>query len=91
MIIDKIVHKGAILSGFSASELIEMGVSEDQVELEIKKQELARTYIKRLDLYKQESDPLYMEWQYDKTPESEKAWRDKVAEIKQSFPLPEAI
>ncbi|ELA7323099.1 hypothetical protein Q9X98_004743 [Vibrio parahaemolyticus] len=38
--------------------------------------------------YKTESDPLYMEWQYDQTPESETAWRDKVAEIKSRYPLP---
>ncbi|MBE3958890.1 hypothetical protein HJ141_22425 [Vibrio parahaemolyticus] len=38
--------------------------------------------------YKTESDPLYMEWQYDQTPESETAWRDKVAEIKSRHPLP---
>ncbi|MEE7945128.1 hypothetical protein WOC35_19410 [Vibrio parahaemolyticus] len=38
--------------------------------------------------YKAESDPLYMEWQYDNTPESEQAWRTKVAEIKARYPLP---
>ncbi len=38
--------------------------------------------------YKTESDPLYMEWQYDQTPESESAWRSKVAEIKARYPLP---
>ncbi|WP_322805326.1 hypothetical protein SO574_23120 (plasmid) [Vibrio alfacsensis] len=42
----------------------------------------------RLKAYKLESDPLYMEWQYDQTAESEKAWRDKVAEIKERYPLP---
>ncbi|TPA69929.1 hypothetical protein [Vibrio parahaemolyticus] len=38
--------------------------------------------------YVLESDPLYMEWQYDQTPEKEQAWRDKVAEIKARYPLP---
>ncbi|MGL1625330.1 hypothetical protein ACSTID_14685 [Vibrio parahaemolyticus] len=37
--------------------------------------------------YKAESDPLYMEWQYDSTSEKEQAWRDKVAEIKARYPL----
>ena len=37
--------------------------------------------------YETESDPLYLEWQYDKTPESEQAWRDKVAEIKAQLPI----
>ena len=34
------------------------------------------------------SDPLYMEWQYDGTAEAEQKWRDKVAEIKERYPLP---
>lgn len=40
--------------------------------------------------YSAESDPLYMEWQFDKTAESENAWRDKVTEIKDRYPLPSA-
>ena len=39
--------------------------------------------------YVAESDPLFVEWQYDQTEASEKVWRDKVAEIKHRFPLPE--
>ncbi|CAK2830363.1 conserved hypothetical protein [Vibrio crassostreae] len=42
----------------------------------------------RKSAYALESDPLYMEWQYDKTPENEQLWRDKVAEIKSRYPLP---
>lgn len=45
----------------------------------------------RRTLYLTEADPLFLEWQYDETPEKEKAWRDKVAEIKASYPLPERI
>lgn len=41
----------------------------------------------RKSAYKAESDPLYMEWQFDQTLESENAWRDKVAEIKLRYPL----
>lgn len=41
----------------------------------------------RQSAYKLESDPLYMEWQYDQTAESEKDWRDKVTEIKLRYPL----
>ncbi|MGR5061967.1 hypothetical protein [Photobacterium sp. DNB22_13_2] len=43
---------------------------------------------KRYKAYLSESDPLYMEWQYDQTSEKEQAWRDKVAEIKARYPLP---
>lgn len=41
----------------------------------------------RLEAYKTESDPLFMEYQFDQTPESEKAWRDKVQEIKDRYPI----
>ena len=34
-----------------------------------------------------ESDPLFLEWQYNKTAASEQAWRDKVAEIKLRYPV----
>ncbi|MFM4747204.1 hypothetical protein ACK39C_07530 [Aeromonas veronii] len=37
--------------------------------------------------YEAESDPLFMEWQFDKTAATEKAWRDKVAEIKARYPM----
>lgn len=38
--------------------------------------------------YAAESDPLFIEWQYDQTAEAEQTWRDKVAEIKARHPLP---
>lgn len=44
---------------------------------------------KRKRAYVAESDPLYLQWQYDKTPESEQVWRDKVEEIKARYPLPD--
>lgn len=42
----------------------------------------------RSSAYSRESDPLYLEWKYDETPEAEQIWRDKVAEIKARYPLP---
>lgn len=42
----------------------------------------------RMRAYKSESDPLFIEWQYDNTADKEKTWRDKVAEIKARYPLP---
>lgn len=44
--------------------------------------------LQRKNAYAADSDPLYMEWQYDQTSESEQAWRQKVEEIKERFPLP---
>lgn len=49
---------------------------------------LASIIAQREAAYKTESDPLYMEWQYDGTAEAEQKWRDKVAEIKERLPLP---
>ncbi|MCH9691004.1 MAG: hypothetical protein K0U59_02890 [Gammaproteobacteria bacterium] len=51
-------------------------------------QEHNRVRALRLMAYKEESDPLYMEWQYDQTNELEQLWREKVAEIKSRYPLP---
>lgn len=39
----------------------------------------------RAEAYRAESDPLYLELQYDGTAESEQGWRDKVAEIKARY------
>lgn len=45
---------------------------------------------RRQRAYEVESDPLFLEWQYDKTPEAETRWRDKVAEIKARYPVSQA-
>ncbi|MGI0119527.1 hypothetical protein [Zooshikella sp. RANM57] len=42
----------------------------------------------RRQAYKKESDPLYLEWQYDNGKEKELIWRNKVAEIKARYPFP---
>lgn len=51
--------------------------------------QLENSIAARRTLYVTEADPLFLEWQYDETPEKEKAWRDKVAEIKALYPLPD--
>lgn len=43
--------------------------------------------VKRQRAYVEESDSLFLEWQYDKTAAAEQAWRDKVAEIKLRYPV----
>ena len=42
---------------------------------------------RRQRAYVVESDPLFLEWQYEKTAAAEQAWRDKVAEIKLRYPV----
>ncbi|MDM5138450.1 hypothetical protein OB959_01370 [Aeromonas bestiarum] len=41
----------------------------------------------RAAAYRSESDPLFMEWKYDGTASKELEWRNKVAEIKNRYPL----
>ncbi len=69
--------------GFSelrANELCEAAESDARLE---------EVITARRTLYMTQADPLFLEWQYDETPEKEKAWRDKVAEIKALYPLPD--
>ncbi|MHA6195526.1 hypothetical protein ACX3YG_14270 [Pseudomonas wadenswilerensis] len=73
--------------------LIALGFPEDRAKELIataqKEAELAFLVAARRAAYVAEADPLFLEWQYDETAEKEKAWRDKVAEIKARYPLPE--
>ncbi|AZF46507.1 MULTISPECIES: hypothetical protein [unclassified Pseudomonas] len=75
--------------------LISLGFSESRAEELCKEAEsaakLEEAITARRTLYATQADPLFLEWQYDETPEKEKAWRDKVAEIKASYPLPDRI
>jgi hypothetical protein len=67
-----------------------LGMNAEQIDsvLNQQKYELNDGAIKsRESAYKKESDPLFLEWQYDKTPESEMVWRDKVLEIKARHPI----
>lgn len=50
--------------------------------------EIQRVLDLRSSAYKLESDPLYIEWQFDQTEEGEQLWRDKVLEIKERYPIP---
>ena len=45
------------------------------------------TISKRKQAYREESDPLFLEWQYDGTAEAEQVWRDKVSEIKLRYSI----
>lgn len=68
--------------GFSAEQATELCTQA------AKTLQLENSIAARRTLYVTEADPLFLEWQYDETPEKEKAWRDKVAEIKAIYPLP---
>ncbi|MFZ3441136.1 hypothetical protein L2D37_25690 [Vibrio harveyi] len=87
MLID-VSYSGKQYFQYEEKDLIEADIPADVIEAAKAKAETDRVVALRQSAYKQESDPLYMEWQYDQTAESEKAWRDKVAEIKARYPLP---
>lgn len=88
MIIEKIDHNGQQYFNITEREALSIGISQSVVDLAVSNQERLNIIDSRRKAYLLESDPLYMEWQYDQTPEKEKAWRDKVAEIKARYPLP---
>lgn len=84
------IFQGRTHTDTTRSYMNSFGMTQEQVDsvLQQKDFEEAQNLVKRKEAYRLESDPLFMEWQYDNTPESEQAWRDKVAEIKTRYPLP---
>ncbi|MEY0971294.1 hypothetical protein ACFDTO_34045 [Microbacteriaceae bacterium 4G12] len=84
------IFQGRTHTDTTRSYMNSLGMTQEQVDsvLQQKDFEEAQNLVKRKEAYRLESDPLFMEWQYDNTPESEQVWRDKVAEIKARYPLP---
>ncbi|KJZ14691.1 hypothetical protein TW85_08155 [Marinomonas sp. S3726] len=83
------IFNGQTQTDFTNEYMLTLGMNNEQIEsvLNQKAFELSQNLDKRKRAYKAESDPLYMEWQFDQAPESEQAWRNKVAEIKARYPL----
>lgn len=90
MKINELRYNGASYQGYSPDELKEIGVPDSVIQQAVSEQELSSVIDARMLAYKSESDPMFIEWQNDNTPEKEQAWRDKVAEIKARYPLPSA-
>lgn len=86
----KISHNGIDYFSDNAAEFIKMGVPAAVVSAAMQAHELEQVNSARSQAYSLESDPLFIEWNYDQTPEAEQAWRAKVAEIKERYPLPPA-
>ncbi|AIG02697.1 Uncharacterised protein [Pseudomonas fluorescens] len=72
----------------TVDQLLDMGFSKTEVDTALQIEQAADVAFNRRLAYRIDSDPLYMEWQYDQTEANEKAWRAKVAEIKARYPLP---
>jgi hypothetical protein len=84
------LFNGVLHDNYSHSFMSAMGMSEEAIASVIAQRDYERgagQLAARQRVYETESDPLFLEWQYDKTPESEQAWRDKVAEIKARYPV----
>ncbi len=85
------ISQGKIHRDTSREYMINLGMNTEAIESVLTQQqfELSQNVDLRKTAYARESDPLYMEWQFDNVSESEQIWRDKVAEIKTRYPLPE--
>lgn len=85
-----VIYNGARYQRYSESELKALNIPDEIIVKAKENQILADVQEARKLSYKNESDPLFLEWQYDQSSEKEQAWRDKVAEIKMRYPLPTA-
>ena len=80
-------YNNVLYTNMSRDSALELGVPSGVIDAAEQKATSEQMLLSRQIAYKTESDPLYMEWQFDQTLESEQAWRDKVAEIKTRYPL----
>ena len=82
------IFQGATHSDCTQEYMQRQGMSHEQIESVLNQRDFERGQweAKRHQAYREEADPLYLEWQYDQLPEQEQAWRAKVAEIKQRYP-----
>ena len=84
------LYDGKNYDNYDPAFMAELGMSEEVIAYVTTQRDWDATdgqLAKRKRRYETESDSLYLEWQYDKTPESEQVWRNKVAEIKAQLPI----
>ncbi|MGI2183337.1 hypothetical protein ACRN9F_13960 [Shewanella oncorhynchi] len=84
------IFDGKTYTDTSNDYMLAIGMSVEQIESVMNQksyEEGEGVIAKRKAAYTQESDPLFMEWQYDKTPATEAKWRAKVLEIKARYPV----
>lgn len=91
------IYEGTRHTDTSNDYMSKLGMADEAIEsiLQQRDFELSRNYQLRSDAYKRESDPLYIEWQFElesgnpASDDYKKKWMDKVVEIKARYPLPE--
>lgn len=84
------LYDGETHDNYDPAFMAELGMSEETIASVLAPRDYERTdgqLARRRMAYVVESDPLFLEWQYDKTPAAEQTWRDKVAEIKSRYPV----
>jgi len=84
------LYKGVTHNNYDATFMASLGMDDDTIASVIAQRDYERgagQMAKRQRAYGAESDPLFLEWQYDKTPEAESRWLGKVAEIKSIYPI----
>ena len=84
ILLDESSYQALLDMGYTQAEAIQM------VKDAMQQSDLKTVVEQRLQAYKREADALFIEWQFDQTPEAEQAWRSKVEEIKARFPKPMA-
>ena len=70
--------------------MAELGMSDEVIDSVLAQHNYERTewqLARRQRAYVVESDPIFLEWQYEKTAAAEQAWRDKVDKIKLRYPV----
>ncbi|MBJ2148244.1 hypothetical protein JC606_17950 [Vibrio sp. IB15] len=92
-LIKKLNYNNVLYTEWRKEDLLSAGVPLEVVDSAIVEQQRVEIEISRRNAYLKESDPLYIEWQYELSvdnSESEKfkqAWLLKVQQIKNRYPL----
>ena len=82
------IFQGRTHTDTTSNYMNSLGMTKEQVDsvLQQKHFEEAQNIVKRKEAYRLESDPLFMEWQFDQSSEKRQEWLDKVSEIKARYP-----
>lgn len=83
------IYQGGRHTDTSREYMERLGMTSEQID-SVRSQyqyEASQVQALRRAAYASESDPLYIESQFDASPETEQAWRDKVQEIKDRYPF----
>lgn len=86
----RVFFEGQVIAQGDIEQLVEMhsvGMFPEAADLSELNRE--KSLKGRRNAYALESDPLYIEYQYDNSEEKERIWRERVLEIKKRYPLTE--